>query len=238
MSSVDNSKESIYVKPCNAWTSTLFFYKLAVPLTRACAKIGIHPNVITVLRTLLAVSNVALLFLAPGWIFTPLCSSFIFAFSWLLDRVDGQLARLTGKTSKVGAFLDDVVDRGEKVLVLFAFAVGPMRYQGMMIPALVLILLHYGGHWFVNYHLGKLYNQDSFFQTDKKYLGFFTSFEECLVMLVVAPLFYNAYSILALWVLAMALFWVDSLVFPGGSNLPDEKSTFQKMGESADNTEK
>ncbi len=217
----DKQDEPVFLKPCNSWTTILFFYKLSVPTVKECARLGIHPNFVTVTGMLFTLLNIALLLLAPAWILTPLFSAFIFTTYWLLDHVDGELARLTGKTSKTGAFLDMIGDKAGKVGTLLAFCMGPLRHQGMMIPALVLVVLHYGSHWFVNYHLGQIYSMESFFQTDRKYLGFFTSFEECLLMLVVAPLFYNAHAILALWTLAIALFLVDALVFPGGSNLPD-----------------
>jgi len=45
---------------------------------------------------------------ALGWAFL---AGLTAAFSQILDGVDGQLARLTGKESRAGAFMDSVVDR-------------------------------------------------------------------------------------------------------------------------------
>jgi phosphatidylglycerophosphate synthase len=50
------------------------------------------------------------------------------AVSQVLDGVDGQMARLTGRQSALGAFLDSVLDRygdGAMVLGLLAYSLGP-----------------------------------------------------------------------------------------------------------------
>jgi phosphatidylinositol phosphate synthase len=84
------------------------------PVERACLKLGVSPNAITLTSTLLTGAAAALLGLGRlsvgGWLY-------LFAAS--LDLVDGRVARAQGTSSKAGAFLDSTLDR---VAELFVFA--------------------------------------------------------------------------------------------------------------------
>ncbi len=50
--------------------------------------------------------------------------------AWTLDLADGYLARLTGRTSKLGRWLDTFVDEAGSVTILAALTVGAMRATG------------------------------------------------------------------------------------------------------------
>lgn len=71
-----------------------------------CSKKGITPNQLTL-------AGLGLNFLA-GWIFSGghfFLGGLVMLIAALGDLLDGPLARLTGKSSKFGAFLDSTVDR-------------------------------------------------------------------------------------------------------------------------------
>ena len=84
--------------------------KIFKPVLDAIAKvllnIGITPNVATIIG---AMGNIiASVLIAQGW----LTWGGIVALFWVLfDAIDGTMARLSGQTSKAGAFLDSTLDR-------------------------------------------------------------------------------------------------------------------------------
>ncbi len=81
--------------------------KLFETIAGFLAAIGIGPNTITICS--LIVSSTAFLAMYY-WHSIPLFLAMILL-SGLLDALDGALARLTGKTTRFGAFLDSTIDR-------------------------------------------------------------------------------------------------------------------------------
>ncbi|MEN3537081.1 phosphatidylinositol phosphate synthase [Microbispora sp. ZYX-F-249] len=81
--------------------------RVMTPLGRALARWGISPDVITTIGTLGVVAS-ALVFYPPGHLFA---GTLVITFFVLADLLDGVLARMTGKGSTWGAFLDSTLDR-------------------------------------------------------------------------------------------------------------------------------
>ncbi|WP_204287965.1 phosphatidylinositol phosphate synthase [Microbispora amethystogenes] len=81
--------------------------RVMTPLGRALARRGISPDVITTIGTLGVVAS-ALVFYPTGHLFL---GSLVITFFVLADALDGVLARMTGKGSTWGAFLDSTLDR-------------------------------------------------------------------------------------------------------------------------------
>ena len=92
---------------------------LVWPLVRLCVRLGIHPNVVTVLSILLTIAAVPLF--AQGDFF----AGFVCAYGMsVLDSVDGKLARLTLTDSSIGNLLDHGIDIVHPPFWYFAFAWG------------------------------------------------------------------------------------------------------------------
>ncbi|MFF4128038.1 phosphatidylinositol phosphate synthase [Microbispora rosea] len=81
--------------------------RVMTPLGRALARWGISPDVITAIGTLGVVAS-ALVFYPLGHLFA---GTLVITFFVLADLLDGVLARMTGKGSTWGAFLDSTLDR-------------------------------------------------------------------------------------------------------------------------------
>ncbi|WP_433501536.1 phosphatidylinositol phosphate synthase [Sphaerimonospora sp. CA-214678] len=81
--------------------------RVLTPLGRALANRGVSPDVITTIGTLGVVIS-ALVFYPAGHLFA---GSLAITFFVLADLLDGVLARMTGKPSRWGAFLDSTLDR-------------------------------------------------------------------------------------------------------------------------------
>ncbi len=99
-----------------------FYHAIIRPLVSLFKMLGIHPNVLTVFGVFLF--GIASWLIAIGeW----KLSLLIGFFGAIMDGLDGQLARETGKGSVFGAFLDSVCDRFTEILWIGSFAVFYMR---------------------------------------------------------------------------------------------------------------
>ncbi len=81
--------------------------KALAPLARLLLRAGFTPSVITIVGTL-GVSASSLWFIPRGQL---LLGSLLVMFFLLGDGLDGTMARLSGRASKFGAFLDSTLDR-------------------------------------------------------------------------------------------------------------------------------
>lgn len=89
-----------------------WFGGILEPFVRLISRTGISPNMVTLIGTLLNLGIAWILaqgYMRIGGVLLPLVS--------LFDAVDGTLARLTGKRSRFGAFLDSTMDRFSEALV-------------------------------------------------------------------------------------------------------------------------
>ena len=93
--------------------------RVVEPTARALIKRRVTPNQITVIGALGTVAT-SLVFFTRGELFIGTLTMLIFIFS---DLVDGTMARLSGTTSKFGAFLDSTTDR-----IVDAALVGSVTY--------------------------------------------------------------------------------------------------------------
>lgn len=77
------------------------------PVARLLLRLGVTPDAVTVAGTAV-VTALALTLLPSGHL---LLGGILIGFFALLDSLDGVLARLSGRTSRWGAFLDSTLDR-------------------------------------------------------------------------------------------------------------------------------
>lgn len=91
-------------------------------IARWCAERGLTPNMVTSIS--MAVSVVAAVFFALGHRWGMVLGGISFYFAFVLDCVDGQLARYTRQFSTLGAWLDATFDRAKEYVVFAGLAVG------------------------------------------------------------------------------------------------------------------
>lgn len=84
-----------------------FFTKVFTPFARLLVRLGVSPDVVTVVGTL-GVCFGALWFYPRGQLLVGTLVITVFVFS---DTVDGVMARLSGRSSTWGAYLDSTLDR-------------------------------------------------------------------------------------------------------------------------------
>ena len=158
------------------------------PLARFISRTGLSPNVITVIGFLMMV-GVAFV-LARGYL---IWGGLLIIAVALFDAIDGTLARLMGRTSRFGAFLDSTLDRfSEAVIYLGLFIYLIDQDQNM---ELVLIYATVVGSLMVSYARARAEGIGVPLKD-----GLFTRFER--VFILVVGLLFNQLT-LALWILAV-----------------------------------
>ena len=90
-------------------------------LVRPLAKAGLTPNAVTVVGLFLSLLSAYLFYLRE-----PRLAALALLIGSLVDALDGTLARMTGKTSRFGAFLDSTLDRVSDGAILFGIALGDL----------------------------------------------------------------------------------------------------------------
>lgn len=116
------------------------------PAARALASLGLEPNSITQLG--LVSGLIAGVVLSMGMLWLGFFSLLLTAF---LDVMDGAVARITGRTSRFGGFLDAVCDRYSDAAILIGIAV---YLQGHYVLVFVVLL----GSLMVSYTRSKAEN--------------------------------------------------------------------------------
>ncbi len=84
-----------------------FWTKVFTPVARLLIRLGVSPDAVTLVGTI-GLAAGALVFFPQGKLLTGVLVITAFVFS---DLLDGTMARMTGRTSKFGAFLDSTLDR-------------------------------------------------------------------------------------------------------------------------------
>lgn len=109
-------------KPKDILWNRLVARPLAAVLLVPLGATRVTPNQITLLTLLVFAGGAALLALGPGWR-ALLISAGVIEVAYVLDCVDGQLARLKGTSSPVGAHLDFLMDELKAFLLVAAVGV-------------------------------------------------------------------------------------------------------------------
>jgi len=97
-----------------------------MPLPRALASTGIDPNTLTWLSLLFAILSGISVYFMYYWVYSFLLALLFGGISSLLDLLDGDIARLTGKSTKMGDFLDHTIDRYADLAMVLGIVFSPL----------------------------------------------------------------------------------------------------------------
>jgi phosphatidylinositol phosphate synthase len=109
------------------------------PIARLLVRLGVSPDVVTIIGTLGVVLG-ALICFPQGWLWQGVLIVVIFVVS---DMIDGLMAKITGKASNWGAFLDSTSDRlGDAavfggILLYFVYRQDSTLWAGIALAGLV-----------------------------------------------------------------------------------------------------
>jgi phosphatidylglycerophosphate synthase len=101
---------------------------ISVPISQRLADVPVTPNQMTIVAALFALVGVALT--ARGSYASFLLGASLVQVQSILDGCDGELARMRYQSSRLGAWLDTIVDDVIGVLWVFALGVGAARATG------------------------------------------------------------------------------------------------------------
>ncbi len=109
---------------------------ILMPIVRVMARLGIHPNTVTLVGFLLQ-AGVGVVFglghlVLGGWLLLAVAP---------VDALDGALARALGQKSLLGAFLDSTFDRLSDAALILGLTVHYLRQGGHLEVVLLLISL-------------------------------------------------------------------------------------------------
>lgn len=112
----------VYWKSCSheGFLNIYIYRKLSIRLAVLAAHLRWSPNQVTILAFI--ASMVAILLFVPGNYALAVWALIPFHIGKILDCADGQLAKLTGQQSALGAFLDPFFDRVVDLAMLVALA--------------------------------------------------------------------------------------------------------------------
>ena len=124
------------------------FKPFIVVLAKGLSKIGITPNLATILM-----ASCAILSLVWIVVFQNLLLFSIFVFiTGIMDGIDGAIARLTNKSSKFGGFFDSVMDRiSEFFIFLGLFIFNWNSYLWNFIDMRLIIFISYLISFMISY---------------------------------------------------------------------------------------
>jgi archaetidylinositol phosphate synthase len=114
------------------------FAGLSVKVGIAFSKLGLSPNQWTLLS--IVPVSVAFYYLMNEEF---LVAAVFFIISSFLDLVDGSVARVTGRVTKLGAYLDTIVDRYVEAIILFGLLFASL--PDLFIPVYAWIFIYFFG---------------------------------------------------------------------------------------------
>ena len=120
------------------------FSNISIKIGMVFSKVGLSPNqwtLLTIIPTL-----IALYFLVERQF---LIAAGFFIISSFIDLVDGSVARVMGKVSKLGAYLDTIMDRYVESIIAFGLLFSGL--PGLYIPAYAWIFLYMMGSYLTSY---------------------------------------------------------------------------------------
>ncbi|MFS8197407.1 CDP-alcohol phosphatidyltransferase family protein [Streptomyces sp. CWNU-52B] len=117
-------------KKRDAWWTVMLVDPVATPLVRVLAmRTKVTPNQVTWGAFLLGLVSAACFAWGDGWRWL-IAGAVVYHLSFILDCVDGKLARLTGQGSVFGAWLDFVFDRIRVMACAIALMAGQYQRTG------------------------------------------------------------------------------------------------------------
>jgi phosphatidylglycerophosphate synthase len=128
-----------FIKKRDSWTSIIFSDPFSIPIARLAAKSKkLHPNHFSILGLVPAFIAVYC-FLRGELVY----GAFFYLINFIIDGVDGKLARLTNQLSKSGEALDRRADRIKNAALYFSLWYSQFYLQGYWLLGGFIIFCHY-----------------------------------------------------------------------------------------------
>jgi len=133
----------------------IYFDNLGRKIGKMFSKLSLSPNQWTVLS--LVFTLVLFYFLING---NFLIATVIFAFTAFIDMVDGAVARETKKVTKVGGYLDSIIDRVIEFIIVLGLFLN--KYPDFIIPIKIWLLFLLFGSFMSTYTRAAAFEKEVF----------------------------------------------------------------------------
>ncbi len=120
------------------------FQDLSIRIGMAFSRLGLSPNQWTMLSILPVIAGLWFLYYSQF-----LQAALLLLLSSFLDFVDGSVARVTGRVSRLGAYFDTIVDRYVEFIIVLGILLAGI--PGFLIPSAAWILLYLFGAMMTTY---------------------------------------------------------------------------------------
>jgi len=114
-------------KPTDSYISRHFNRYISLCLTRGFLRLGFPPNPLSVVCILIGLSGGW--FVAQGGYVSTAVGALLFEFASVFDGCDGEISRLTYRSTKLGGFLDMIGDASTYVIFFVSLPVGLYRHS-------------------------------------------------------------------------------------------------------------
>jgi len=107
---------------------------IVLPLANLSHRLGISPNVLSILGLAAAFAAMVVLALGRQWV-----GGLLIVLAGGFDSLDGTLARISGRTSTFGAFLDSIIDRVAEAAIYGGLLYFYVRSGAWLEPLMIYI---------------------------------------------------------------------------------------------------
>ncbi|MDY6933023.1 MAG: CDP-alcohol phosphatidyltransferase family protein [Spirochaetota bacterium] len=113
--------------------------KISLPISLLLTKTRIHPNILTIINMLIGIMSAALLLFNTYWHIV--LGGAFFQLASVMDGVDGEVAKFTYKTTKIGGWLDTISDNLTLLLFLTATSYLSIINKGGLITSIYIVII-------------------------------------------------------------------------------------------------
>jgi hypothetical protein len=121
-----------------SWTDVNIFFPIAKELVDPLYELGMTPNMVTLISTLFTLLSIYFLHIDNKQL-----AFFSYIFGYILDCVDGRMARKYNLSSNVGMALDCVSDNISNIILIIYILFTKPHNQKTVIFLIILILMSY-----------------------------------------------------------------------------------------------
>ncbi|TFG22271.1 MAG: CDP-alcohol phosphatidyltransferase family protein [Promethearchaeota archaeon] len=203
------------------------FRPLVNLIAKGLSKIGVAPNVATILMLIFAVFS----FISLVFFYNLLYFAIFIFITGIMDGCDGAIARLTNKSTKFGGFFDSIMDRVSEFIIflgLFIFCWDQLLWN--LIDMKLIIFISFLASIMISYTRSRAEN---FYKGDFD-IGLMARSERLFYLMITSIIaffygFFNEFLFIFMWlVIGTAIFRYIKLSFLIKENERDKLKNIQK----------
>jgi len=208
-----------FIKKLDSWTSIIFSDPFSIPIARFAARWKrIHPNHFTIMT--LPVALISAYFFFEGQL---IYGAIFYWLNFILDGVDGKLARLTNQLSRRGYILDYYTDRIKNIVLFLSLWYSQYYLKDYWLLGGGIICVHYGLMVFEYLFIQKFTYKTVF----PRVYSYYAPLDEVFLIFFLAPLLNMVFILLPLLILLQYFSYIS--IYIKQKERPDTKARLREM---------